>query len=179
MNILVHNFASVLLKKYFKKYKDLGINIFHGEIALADAELETNNLSFLLASVFQNLVCKQASITELRVSIPWGDKSREGSVFAKGIHIKLEFSEKASTQTEKDSVTISPSVVIGGDEDNNAASFFDNIRKNVVIVLRDLCIEIAITDKITAQLKVDYIKIMPFLSKKCKVSFTCINIISN
>lgn len=175
MNILLHNFVSLVLKKYFRKYKDLGINIYSGQIAIADAELETNNLSFLLASVFQNLNCQFAHIAELKVSIPWGsNKSSEGSIFAKGVHIKLESSELVNARVEKEN-HVSPVVTIGAEDTQDNTPLFANIRKNVVIVLRDLCIEIALTEHITAKLNIEYVKIMPFLSQKCKVTLQALN----
>lgn len=177
MNILAHNFVSLILKKYFRKYKDLGISIYQGEIALADAELETNSLSALIASVFQNLICRTAQIAELKACIPWSnDNTREASIFARGLYVKLEFSEEDSMKEENETHTASPLIDLGTKEEEEADQLFANLRKSVVIVLREICIEIAVTDKIVARLDIDYIKMMPFLSKKCKVTLPSIAI---
>ena len=68
--------------------------------------------------------------------------------------------------------TASPLIVIGTKEEEETDQLFSNLRKNIVIVLREICIEIAVTDKIVARLDIDYIKMMPFLSKKCKVTLS-------
>ena len=134
MNVILHKIIKTTLSNYIQELKDFEINLFEGEIFLAEGKVDADNLTKIFSSIVPNLVIKSGTVVNLRITIPWTSLSSQSVVInIAELDINIDLLNNLPSLKEVKKKRKLPPIFLTENLDSNHKNLIGTIIKNLKV----------------------------------------------